>query len=425
MPGYLDVASSADIADVVAYIGTIARTPPWEGFDSRSVGHLEPVPRGELLVRIGLCGTCHASPAPDRTGAGIHDAGELAGGRAIDAGAHGLLFASNLTPDPDTGIGRLSTAEISYAIQTGHRRTGRLNFVAMPWVLYGSLSADDAQAIALYLQSLPPVRNVVRSPIRFGFIESVVRKLGYTWPTTLPPRLTIHEVASTFGPVWPYGLELQSAFVWSEIALVILIVLSLFRVPADSAADEPRSSAVLMSSVVASVVAGTAALVVYWYPSLNAVPAKPLVTAFASSVPLDSEAGALLERGRYLFLTSCAFCHNGNGAGGGKLNAPVFGSVWSANLTPHETGLGNWSDAAVLRAMTSGVRRDGRAIDPGSMPWPQLSRLPLVDQQALLAFLRSLPPIEQRVPEPMQPGAADCPSLTFWIGDSSTASGCE
>lgn len=416
MPGYLEVASAQQIIDVVAYLATIARAPSAGATADGEPPAVDARARGEALVHVGMCATCHASPGDAAPG--------LAGGRPIDAGAHGVLFASNLTPDVDTGLGRMSTAAIALAIQTGHRRGNRLNLVAMPWVLYGSLAAEDALAMATYLQSLPPVRRHVPPPLRYGFVETVLRKLTYSWPANLPPRLTLLPATAGSDPPIPAGRSWESWGISAQVLLLALAVLSLFRAPASSAGEEPHSSAVLMSAVVASLVVATATLVVYWYPALDAIPAKPLVDAFTSSVPSAPSDNASVQRGRDLYIAGCAFCHNGNGAGGGKINAVSFGSVWSANLTAHESGLASWSDAAILRAVVSGVRRDGRGIHPDSMPWPMLSRLSVDDQQALLAFLRRLPAIDHQVPSAQAPRADDCRGVTFWIGTSSRDPGC-
>lgn len=67
------------------------------------------------------------------------------------------------------------------------------------------------------------------------------------------------------------------------------------------------------------------------------------------------------------------------------------GSYVSTNLTPF--GLGEWSDGEVFRAVTSGVSRDGRALFP-IMPYPAYGQLDREDIEAVIAYLRTLDPIE-------------------------------
>jgi len=75
-------------------------------------------------------------------------------------------------------------------------------------------------------------------------------------------------------------------------------------------------------------------------------------------------------------------------------------TIYSAKLTPDkETGLGTWSDAQIIQAIY-GVRPDGRVLLP-PMPWPYFAgKIAAEDLQALLAYLRSLQPITNKVPPP-------------------------
>jgi hypothetical protein len=83
-----------------------------------------------------------------------------------------------------------------------------------------------------------------------------------------------------------------------------------------------------------------------------------------------------------------------------------FGVVYSANLTSdRETGLGTWSEAQFKRVMRSGVHKgdpDGRPVLP-PMPWMNLSQSSDEDLGAIFAFLQSLPPVKNKVPDPAVP----------------------
>jgi mono/diheme cytochrome c family protein len=115
--------------------------------------------RGAYLVRtIGACGNCHTP----RDAAGRWIAGrELAGGFEFDDPELCHIVGTNITPDPETGIGKWSEAEIVTALRDGKRPDGTLIRSPMPIPVYRQLSDNDAAAIAVYLKSLKPVRNKV------------------------------------------------------------------------------------------------------------------------------------------------------------------------------------------------------------------------------------------------------------------------
>ena len=121
-----------------------------------------------------------------------------------------------------------------------------------------------------------------------------------------------------------------------------------------------------------------------------------------------------LQRGEYLaqHVMLCADCHstrNWNefsaplvpgtlGKGGeifdNKMGFP--GTYYSANITP--SGIGNWTDGELFRAITTGVRKNGKPIFP-VMPHQNYGKLDEEDIKAVIAYVRSLPAIENKVPE--------------------------
>ncbi len=116
-----------------------------------------------------------------------------------------------------------------------------------------------------------------------------------------------------------------------------------------------------------------------------------------------------VAHGAYLAsMGHCMLCHtplapNGQrdyarylGAGGLVMDG-AFGHIVTANITPDkETGIGAWSDADITRALTTGERPDGRRL-ASPMPIAYLARLTADDRAALVAWLRSLRPIANRV----------------------------
>lgn len=81
------------------------------------------------------------------------------------AGPWGVSFTANLTPDPDTGLGRWSARNFRETIRNGrHMGRGRDLLPPMPWPVYRNLSDEDLDAVFAYLQTIPPIRNRVPEP---------------------------------------------------------------------------------------------------------------------------------------------------------------------------------------------------------------------------------------------------------------------
>lgn len=114
--------------------------------------------RGRYLVEsIGACGNCHTPQGPNGPLPGMR----LAGGLPVqDPGF--TATSANITPDPETGIGRWTDTQIALAIREGRRPDGTLIGPPMPFNQYRDLSDNDIAAIVSYLRSVPPVKNAVK-----------------------------------------------------------------------------------------------------------------------------------------------------------------------------------------------------------------------------------------------------------------------
>ena len=125
------------------------------------------IARGKYLVTISGCKDCHVPGVflgkPDFTRM-------LAGSEVgFDLPGLGTFYGPNLTPDKETGLGGWTTEQIILAITRGVRPDGRELAPIMPWRDFAVLTKGDAEAIAAYLKSLPPVSNKVPGP--FGPTE--------------------------------------------------------------------------------------------------------------------------------------------------------------------------------------------------------------------------------------------------------------
>jgi mono/diheme cytochrome c family protein len=88
----------------------------------------------------------------------------------------------------------------------------------------------------------------------------------------------------------------------------------------------------------------------------------------------------------------CRGCH-GERLSGGKLKGDPHMPI-VANLTPHETGLRDWTEADFIRAMREGKRKDGTAISE-YMPWKAYGQMGDAELRAIYAYLRTVPPLEK------------------------------
>jgi mono/diheme cytochrome c family protein len=129
-----------------------------------SAERVEPTParlaRGKYLVQhVTICFDCHA----ERTtayGFPVKPGREGAGGFIWnkEIGFPGTLAAANITPDPDTGLGKWTDGEIIRAMREGVDREGNALFAIMPYGHYSQMSDEDAKSIVAYLRTLEPIR---------------------------------------------------------------------------------------------------------------------------------------------------------------------------------------------------------------------------------------------------------------------------
>ncbi len=116
--------------------------------------------RGKYLVTLGGCNDCH-TPGYFF---GTPDMSRFLGGSDVgfEIPGQGVFVGSNITPDSWT------SEQIVKAIQAGERPDGRMLAPVMPWHAFATLTADDARAIAAFLQSLNPVSNQIPGPFKPG-----------------------------------------------------------------------------------------------------------------------------------------------------------------------------------------------------------------------------------------------------------------
>ena len=147
----------------------------------------------------------------------------------------------------------------------------------------------------------------------------------------------------------------------------------------------------------ATLVGAAAFVALAWRPAIPAVE-PPNKAAFDP---------ALITRGAELaMLCNCNVCHTkadgGAYAGGRGLQTP-FGTIYATNITPDpNTGIGRWSEAAFLRAMREGVRRDGSHLYP-AFPYDHFTKVSGADLRAIYAFLMTREPVRAEPPANVLP----------------------
>ncbi|MCW5736744.1 MAG: c-type cytochrome [Enhydrobacter sp.] len=139
----------------------------------------------------------------------------------------------------------------------------------------------------------------------------------------------------------------------------------------------------------------------------------------AICLPLASSPAAdpaMIARGKYLVtIASCHDCHTPGfflgkpdmarylGGSDVGFELPGLGVFHGPNLTPDKaTGLGDWTDAQIVAAIQTGTRPDGRMLAP-IMPYHAFAALTKQDAAAIVAFLRTIPAVQNKVVGPFGP----------------------
>ena len=122
------------------------RQSPVNGVDITQIPSSAQLERGQYLARVGNCVFCHTAQAGEM----------LAGGRPIQT-PFGSVVTSNLTPDPEHGLGRWTQDDFWQALHLGLGQDGRRLSPAFPYTSYSRLTRADADALWAYLQSVPAV----------------------------------------------------------------------------------------------------------------------------------------------------------------------------------------------------------------------------------------------------------------------------
>jgi mono/diheme cytochrome c family protein len=124
------------------------------------------VAKGEALAAGGFCTECHTAKGGQK----------FAGGYPMQT-PFGVLYSTNITPDPETGIGAWSEAAFARSMREGVARDGSHLFPAFPFNHFTKLSDDDVQALYAYFMTRPPVRAAAQAgtipfPLNMRYLQA-------------------------------------------------------------------------------------------------------------------------------------------------------------------------------------------------------------------------------------------------------------
>jgi nicotinate dehydrogenase subunit B len=187
-------SAAALLAAVIPWRAEIASIAPPDP-STYSAATLE---RGRQLAALGDCAVCHTAEGGSTN----------AGGRPIST-PFGTVYATNITPDAETGMGNWSFAAFERAMRRGIHRDGRHLYPAFPYTHFTRVSDADLQALYAFLMAQPPVRQPnAATALRFPFS---VRPLMSLWnalflKTATPPDDTTRSESWNRGRYLVEGL---------------------------------------------------------------------------------------------------------------------------------------------------------------------------------------------------------------------------
>jgi nicotinate dehydrogenase subunit B len=186
-------------ATCAAVVGIATAALPWRSIPpiarpDASAYSAATIARGQQLAALGNCAECHTNVN------GIVNAG----GRALDT-PFGTIYSTNITPDPETGIGAWSYPAFERSMREGIHRDGRHLYPAFPYNHFARTTDADLQALYAYLMAQTPVRAVNReTTLAFPFN---FRPLMAGW-NALFHQATVFEADAAQSAVWNRGAYL-------------------------------------------------------------------------------------------------------------------------------------------------------------------------------------------------------------------------
>jgi mono/diheme cytochrome c family protein len=392
------------IAQLLALLGLGAAGPALAQPQNRAPAPQSQVERGRYLAQAGDCIACHTIP-----GAKI-----FSGNRPMPT-PFGTLYSPNITPDPQSGIGKWSADDFYRMMHSGRSPNGDLLYPAMPFASYTKVTRADCDAIFAYLRSVPPVRQPSRPhDLRFPYNN---RALLIGW-RTLYFQEGEYQPDRARSPEWNRGAYLVqglghcamchtpiNALGGSSPAQAFqggLIPMQNWYAPSLTSNKEAglgtwdlRDIVDLLQTGVSNrgTVYGPMAEVTYnslqfmndadiraMAVYLKGLPADQPVAADVSQSPLRADVNQAASEGRRVYSQQCATCHGAEGRGKLPHYPPLAGNQ-SINMT---------SAVNPIRMVLNGGYPPGTRRNP--MPYgmpPFAQALSDNDIAAVVTFIRT------------------------------------
>ncbi len=357
------------------------------------------IARGAYIARLGDCAACHTTPGGT----------PFAGGRPMPT-PFGVVYASNITPDKQTGIGNYSFDQFDRAVRRGVSAKGAYLYPAMPYTSYAKVTTTDMKALYAYMMAgVAPVQQANRKPrmmwpfsMRIGMLfwdklffneaayqpdprqssqwnrgAYLVQGLGHCGACHTPRGLGMQEKAtdgqSAQGEAFLAGAVIENWYapslrgLWSAPEMVDFLGKGFNR---HAAAYGSMTEVVHVSTQYFT--ADDLNAVAAYLGSLRPTATKPNPAAQIAGDALYKTPGGLA------YLQFCAACHQGDGSGVAGLFPPLAGN---ASVT---TG----NPSSVLHVMLAGGQEAATQGAPHALFMPAFARLNDHELASIASFVR-------------------------------------
>ena len=374
------------------------------------------VERGRYLAVAADCGACHTAPGGK----------PFAGGLAIDSPL-GAIYSTNITPDPESGIGKFSLDEFDRAVRHGIDDEGVTLYPAMPYPSYASMSdADIAALYAYFMHGVAPAAgsehaNAIPWPLSIRWPVAIWRKLfapspdapafdasryvdpvvargaylvrgpGHCGSCHTPRAITLQEKSlDDSSPAFLAGGQEIRGWVavnlrgnvgdglglWSKEEIVA--TLRTARNAEQSVTGAPMSDVVVHSTqnLTEADLQAMAAYLKTLPPTSGDAPKFAANPATAAALAKGQEA----NRGAQLYDDNCAACHHTDGAGSPKALPQIAGNSSALAQDPN----------SLIRLVLAGSALPGTTAAPSPLGMPGFAwRLSNEEVAQLLTFIRT------------------------------------